>query len=59
MPKPKFSKKTYEMVAEVLKRHGCNFDKSEIQEIATEFSETFKSDNPRFKPEFFMRACGL
>lgn len=49
---PKFSKKTYEMVAKVLGKANWHFTP------AYRFATIFSEDNPKFDREKFLKACG-
>ena len=56
---PKFSKKTYEMVAQVLStnRGQLRIIAAERYMLAEDFSNIFRVDNPRFDHIRFMIAC--
>ena len=51
---PKWSKKTYELVAKVLKQEKP----STMLMIASRFAVEFEADNPKFCRERFFIACG-
>lgn len=62
---PKYSKQTYEMVAEILKEvrvlpGGFTIDirGATIEAIAARFVVEFLHDNPRFDPDKFLAATG-
>ena len=50
---PKFSRKTYRLVVEVLRRPVVS------EFIIRSFAARFLQDNPRFKYDKFIKACGL
>lgn len=64
MPSPRFTRRHYVAVAEIIARRYRSFDPGTddrwtIDWIADDFCELFAGDNPRFKRERFLAACGI
>jgi len=64
--KPMFSKRHYEKIAEILRE--CTPEPNFIMSVSATlqheglikvFASEFKADNPNFKPDKFLRACGI
>ena len=58
---PDFQRRHYQFVADVLRKsvdkHGYESETAVL--IADEFATRFKRDNPNFKVDTFLKACGL
>ena len=57
--------KDYQLIADVIKATAANRPTAPqgwtptLRALALNLSVELQKDNPRFKPEYFMKACGI
>ena len=51
------TRKDYQLIADVIK--AAKFNAKEREAFALSLSAELKKDNPRFKPSYFLKACGI
>lgn len=56
---PRWTKRDYEMVAEVLKNRYSEKNSEVIDMLAFHFAEKFGKDNAAFNEKRFLTACGV
>jgi len=59
------TRKDYQLIADVIKATAANRPATPqgwtptLRALALSLSVELKKDNPNFKPEYFMKACGI
>ena len=53
------TRKDYVAVAEILESYSNEIELTVFTDLVNEFADMFAEDNPNFKEEKFVEACGL